>query len=80
MQKTKDKDIIFSFEKLKVWQNAVDFAEKVYRLKLAHNLGYFPKNHEPGAKNLPLLSNLLQQTFEIQSQLSGLINYLKGKT
>jgi len=46
--------------------------EVITCLKLAQQLNYLPKNLEPRAMSL------IQYAFTIQSQLSGLISYLKA--
>jgi len=127
----KSKGVKFSFEDLKVWQNAIVFSKNIYELsksfpreesygltsqirratlsialniaegkgryhkkefiqflylargslyevitciKLAKQLRYLPKTPKLRTKSI------IKKAFEIQSQLSGLISYLKSKS
>ena len=46
--------------------------EVITCLKLAEQLNYLPQTNEPRAESI------IQQSYKIQSQLSGLISYLKA--
>ncbi|NCP47520.1 four helix bundle protein [bacterium] len=59
----------WQFEKLRVWQESMDWTAKIYQLSES-----FPKSELYG-----LTSQTRQQAFKINAQLNALMNSLKIK-